>query len=494
MTLSDARPSSPDPSAPARLFARLNPGVALKAEAGGGLSARFDRESLILGKFSAPALGRAAELETGLPLATASADDFGVEKEIHGLLRRLALHGLVEYRLARAKDGPDLVVIEPQMRDYAPRMPRIDENCALVLSRFAYMRRRGVDMVLESPRSRAIFRLCDAGAAATIASLSKPQTLARLREAPGFPGRELLALLVDCDMAFAPGDDAGKGLRAREGDGDLALWEFHDLLFHIRSTNGRHANPTGGLYAHAHLTPQPPAVRPSWPGPAIELSDVQETPAPAASQLAALLRKRHSARVFDERRPIRLAEVAQLLDGAARIVSRDKLHDDDGRGHATEIAARPYPSGGASYELELYLAVDKCAGLARGFYHYDAGRHALLRIGASERQLEAMLEDGQFAMGAPAAPQILITMAARFGRVSWKYSGFAYSLVLKHVGVLMQTIYLMATEMELGACAIGVADIDLFAKMTGIEFHIEGPVGQIAIGRGVHRGSSPPVA
>ena len=76
-------------------------------------------------------------------------------------------------------------------------------------------------------------------------------------------------------------------------------------------------------------------------------------------------------------------------------------------------------------------------------------------------------------------------MAARFGRVSWKYSGFAYSLVLKHVGVLMQTLYLMATEMEIGACAIGVGDIDLFAKMTGLEFHVEGSVGQIAIGRGV---------
>jgi SagB-type dehydrogenase family enzyme len=85
-------------------------------------------------------------------------------------------------------------------------------------------------------------------------------------------------------------------------------------------------------------------------------------------------------------------------------------------------------------------------------------------------------------MGAPAPPQVLITMAARFGRVSWKYSGFAYSLVLKHVGVVMQTLYLMTTEMELGACAIGIGDIDLFSRMTGLPFHIEGAVGQIAIG------------
>ena len=42
----------------------------------------------------------------------------------------------------------------------------------------------------------------------------------------------------------------------------------------------------------------------------------------------------------------------------------------------------------------------------------------------------------------------------------------------------------MATEMGLGGCAIGIADIDLFAKMTGIAFHVEGPVGQFVLGRG----------
>jgi SagB-type dehydrogenase family enzyme len=78
----------------------------------------------------------------------------------------------------------------------------------------------------------------------------------------------------------------------------------------------------------------------------------------------------------------------------------------------------------------------------------------------------------------------LITIAARFGRVSWKYSSIAYALILKDVGVLTQTLYLMATDMGLGGCAIGIVNIDLFAKMTGLELHVEGPVGHFAIGRG----------
>ena len=137
----------------------------------------------------------------------------------------------------------------------------------------------------------------------------------------------------------------------------------------------------------------------------------------------------------------------------------------------------------AGYELELYLAANKCQGLARGFYHYDAGAHALVPIGVAANELEALLTGAKYAMGAAAAPQILITIAARFGRISWKYSSIAYALILKDVGVLMQTFYLMATDMGLGGCAIGTANIDLFAKMTGIEFHIEGPVGQFALGR-----------
>ena len=34
---------------------------------------------------------------------------------------------------------------------------------------------------------------------------------------------------------------------------------------------------------------------------------------------------------------------------------------------------------------------------------------------------------------------------------------------------------MMATDMGLGGCAIGTNNIDLFAKMTGLEF-VEGPV------------------
>src|SRR5262249_7859846 len=181
--------------------------------------------------------------------------------------------------------------------------------------------------------------------------------------------------------------------------------------------------------------------------------------------------------------------LSRFLDGTARVQSRFSSSADLGAGGpVVAYAVRPYPSGGGSYELELYLAVDTCEGLARGFYHYDAGGHALVPIGVRSHEVEALgavVGGPGLAGGAPAVPQILITIAARFGRVSWKYSSIAYALILKDVGALMQTLYLMATDMGLGGCAIGIANIELFARMTGIKFHVEGPVGQFAIGRGV---------
>ena len=481
-------------AAPAALSARLVGHVTLEARPDGHVVAGVDGHPIGLGQFSAGVAEYAQNLRAGLPLASFASGRRPIDKEVELLVRRLALHGLLEYRLGRSRNrgdrredqDADQVVIEPQVPDYWPQAPQLGAASVLVLSRFAYLRRRGNDMVLESPRSGALFRICDPKVAAALATLSAPQALKRFRRQDGFPGVELLALLVECRILLTLDATSDSGLRPDEGDDSLVLWDFHDLLFHARSTEGRHANPMGGVYPYAGVMPSPPAVRPRWPGTPIDLREVPASPPQPLSPAATLLRERHSIRSFDDQRPITLAELARFLDGAARVQStwESPLDLGDG-GPVVEYAVRPYPSGGGSYGLELYLAVNRCEGLARGFYHYDAGGHALMPIGVRANELDAVLVGAEFAMDAPAAPQILIIIAARFGRTSWKYSSLAYALILKDAGVLTQTLYLMATDIGLGGCAIGTANIDLFAKMTGIEFHVEGPVGQFALGRGV---------
>src|SRR5439155_6830121 len=171
--------------------------------------------------------------------------------------------------------------------------------------------RRGNDMILESPRAGAVFKICNPKIAAALATLSAPQQIGRLRRRDGFPGRELLALLVDCQILFKL-DLARGGLRPAEGDDNLVLWDFHDLLFHARSTQGRHANPLGGVHPYAGSIPPLPAVRPRWPGKKIDLRKF--LPAQAMPAAAKLLRQRHSTRSFDDQRPVTVAELARFLD------------------------------------------------------------------------------------------------------------------------------------------------------------------------------------
>ena len=447
--------------------------------------ARINGHSLGLGEFNSDTMERAQGLQTGLAFNSFESGGQITHPEIHLLARRLAGHGLLEYQLGSSLKGHNQVVIEPQAPNYWPQMPPLGDSDVLALSRFAYLRRRGHDMVLESPRASALFRIHDPQIVTAIARLSAPQQISNLRRRSDFVGRELLALLMDCQILIKINPACEHGHRLDEGDNHLVLWDFHDLLFHARSTEGRHANPSGGTYPYVGLIPPLPAVRPSWSGEKIDLRRFSDGDSPPVSPAARLLRDRHSTRNFDDQRPITLTELSQFLDGTARVQARwsgklEELGDDSPE---FEYATRPYPGGGAAYELELYLVVNKCEGVARGFYHYDAGEHALVPIAVRTQEVVAQLTGSQFAMGSLAPPQILITIAARFGRISWKYSSIAYALILKDAGVLIQALYLMATSMGLGACAIGSVNINLFAKMTGLEFHVEGPVGQLAIGR-----------
>ena len=382
-------------------------------------------------------------------------------------MRRLARHGLLEYPVGPSRDA-DTVVIEPQVADYWPQTPPLGNADVLVLSRFAYLRRRGNAMVLESPRAGALFRICDPKIATALAMLSTPQQVGRLRRQEGFPGIELLALLVDCQILFKVDADHDGDLRPAEGRCRPRSLGFS------RSPVPRAEHP--GPARQSARRSLPLCGRHTFAaGGAAPLARKDDRSAARSRARPATFRRPRGCCVnvirsaaSTTQRPITLAEIARFLDGTARVVSTWKSRVDLGDVRpVVAYATRPYPSAGASYELELYLAVDKCDGLARGFYHYDAGGHALVPIDVRTPQLDALFSEAQLSMDAPATPQIVITIAARFGRVSWKYSSLAYALILKDVGVLIQTLYLMATDMGLGGCAIGSTNIDLFAKMTG---------------------------
>jgi SagB-type dehydrogenase family enzyme len=147
-----------------------------------------------------------------------------------------------------------------------------------------------------------------------------------------------------------------------------------------------------------------------------------------------------------------------------------------------ERSDRPYPSGGACYELELYVLVNTCEGLSAGLYHYCPQTHQLGHIADRTREVQVLLDGAYAATDRQVKPQILLILAARFQRVTWKYSTIAYALILKHVGVLYQTMYLVATAMGLAPCALGSGNADVFAVAADTDYYTETSVGEFILG------------
>src|SRR5262249_11641969 len=161
--------------------ARLGRWAKVETHASGEIAAIIGTESVRLGTYGAPALGCLQELRTGLPFSAISSENKSINKEVDLLVRRLAGLGLLEYRVGRPQDGADgVAVIEPQVAGYWPQMPQLRDTETLVLSRFAYMRCRGNEMVLESPLAGALFRICDPKLAGFLAAMLVPKQIGQL--------------------------------------------------------------------------------------------------------------------------------------------------------------------------------------------------------------------------------------------------------------------------------------------------------------------------
>src|SRR5205085_274466 len=140
-----------------------------------------------------------------------------------------------------------------------------------------------------------------------------------------------------------------------------------------------------------------------------------------------------SIRTHDDDHPITVHQLGELL---YRCAAERRRITDGGQ----ERIGRPYPSGGGMYELELYPVVRHVGGLAPGMYHYDPHAHQLRLVRGPGREIDRLLQGARWSAMAPAQPQVLVVLAARFGRLTSTYEQLAYSLILKHVGVLYQTM------------------------------------------------------
>ena len=458
----------------------LAPAVVLTNEPDQPLTLQRGEQSLPLARIRSGLRAALAALATR-DVSEAEMSDLvlanGSEDELAALfyyVGRLAQAGML-CRVVLDANGARLATAVPISRFCHFKSGEPVETTPYLLSRFAYLHRAGGELLLESPLAHAKVVLNGWQGAAIAGELGQPTRMEEIEERlPSVSPdvlRDFVALLLSLDLVSVAGAEGA----AEDENVTLRQWEFHDLLFHSRSRVGRHAAPFGGTFPFRDTIPPLPALKAPMsdefvdlPKPDLEALKQNDVP------FTAVMERRRSVRAPGDD-PITAKQLGEFLYRVARV--RRQETSDSG-----EYAFRVYPGGGGEYELELYLAIPSCEGIVPGFYHYAPAEHRLYKLSDLDQRVYQLLGFAARAGVREDLPDVLITIAARFQRVSWKYESIGYALILKDTGVLLQTMYLVATAMGLGPCAVGTGDSDLFAAAAGTDYYAETSVGEFLLG------------
>ena len=406
--------------------------------------------------------------------------------ELHSVLERL--QPLIVRSLAQESGHPLLSVVPLTARSRFYPVPLAAE-APFRLSVYARLRADGREYAIESPLSLHRVVLHRPAAMRYLAPLASPVTPTAFAAALSFTepaAASVLEYLAAAGMVVG-GEGAG-ATRAFAEDLDTALvgWSQVEMMFHTRSTLGRHDHDFGVTYPAGTTRQVEPVAKPqasrSMPLHRPDWNDLCQSDPPVVVAMEA----RRSARRYAGS-PITATQLGDLLYRTARVRSLITAapggqNPPDLPATGTPYSNRPYPSAGACYELELYLTVANCAGLASGVYHYDPLGHRLEPVSADLAAADELLSTARMTAALDGPAQVLISMTARFRRLSWRYEGLAYRLVLMHVGVLMQNLYIVCAAMGLSPCALDAVDIDVAARAFGTDWRAEPCVGQFLVG------------
>ncbi len=346
------------------------------------------------------------------------------------------------------------------------------------LSRFTVMRQSGGELIVEQPSGNSVVSCVDPRASMLIARLAKTMSAEDLTDS-GLDLADIQRIFAVLVASRIAGEVNERDCLDEEDNETLRPWAWHDVATHFRSRRGNHRYPAHGSYHLKDKQPPEPGIKapmsehvialPIVDIDALRVSDISLTDA---------IEDRFAGRDHSED-PLTLNELGELLFRSARVRWYSAQSDVLPYDHTS----RPYPTGGATYDLEIYVTIAHCDGIEPGFYHYDPDRHVLEFLSPPTDASSHMLLDAHYATAGLGTPQILLTLTSRFARISWKYEGMAYATTLRNVGAFYQTIWLVATSMGIACCPLGGGDVSAFAAASGIDPMQESNVGEVMLGK-----------
>lgn len=345
-----------------------------------------------------------------------------------------------------------------------------DCSARITLTENACIRRNDSKLVVESVELGAAIELHSIEYCRVIPTLMKAATPASTAQQ-----LDLEESVVTALMFWLCG--IGAACTEQKQRGNDSGWCFADRLLHSRSRLESHIGGYGATFPRKNMTFQiASAVQPPGKGTRVPLSKRDLAAIIDSDQpFTSVLESRCSMRDYD-RAPLASSELGEFLYRVARVRSTSMLGN-------VEYASRPFPSAGGLHELEFYPLINRCDGIPPGLYRYNGLPHELEMVSEPSPHTRRLTLDAALTAGTTSIPHVLIILAARFPRINWKYESIAYALVLKNVGVVYQTMYLVATAMGLASCALGGGNSACFCRAAGTRYWDESSVGEFMLGR-----------
>ena len=192
--------------------------------------------------------------------------------------------------------------------------------------------------------------------------------------------------------------------------------------------------------------PQPPLSKAPMTNRILDLP-TDFSSLPIEKDFLHIINSRKSYRVYTQA-PMSLLELSYLLWCTQGVKSVR------GKSYAT---LRTVPCGGARHEFECYLALRNVTGLEDGLYHYLPMKHQMEFLGPKE-QLEDFISRSLCEQSWAAKANAVFYYSCVFYRAEWRYGIWAHAPILMDSGHVTENLYLAATSIGLGGCAIAAVD------------------------------------
>lgn len=242
--------------------------------------------------------------------------------------------------------------------------------------------------------------------------------------------------------------------RRGEGIGDL---------YHQETKYRRDTMPRGGLdWAH-----QPSPYKEFHN--AIKYFPIRPIDQKSGKSLWEAIAQRRSIREFSEQ-SITFSELSQLIWATQGITTK-----------SGGFEFRASPSAGALYPIETYLGVNRVEEIPAGIYHYNVKEAQLILL--KEGHFGPELCEAGLGQEMLEEAACVFVWTAIVGRSKWKYRERAYRYIYMDVGHIGQTLYLAATALDIGCCAVGAFFDEEVDRVIGVDGKNEISVYVGAVGR-----------